>query len=162
MVLMSRCDIAAFWWGSAATRLFRLRTPSQLAAINVRDATWVYTPLGTCRLGFGKSPFFMMKRVVIVDDSRAMRAWLRAVLDRDPRLNVVGEAENANQARQIIKETKPDVITLDIHMPGMSGLEFLSRLMRLHPLPVVMVSAATKFGSEATITALMNVRLTVF
>ncbi|MGJ5619132.1 chemotaxis-specific protein-glutamate methyltransferase CheB [Sulfitobacter sp. MF3-043] len=98
----------------------------------------------------------MMKRVVIVDDSRAMRAWLRAVLDRDPRLNVVGEAENANQARQIIKETKPDVITLDIHMPGMSGLEFLSRLMRLHPLPVVMVSAATKFGSEATITALMN------
>tara|TARA_R110002094_G_scaffold17024_7_gene28575 strand:+ start:536 stop:1588 length:1053 start_codon:yes stop_codon:yes gene_type:complete len=98
----------------------------------------------------------MMKRVVVVDDSRTIRAWLRAVLETDPRLTVVGEAENANQARQVIKDTKPDVITLDIQMPGMSGLEFLTKLMKLHPLPVVMVSAATTFGSEATIAALMN------
>lgn len=111
---------------------------------------------GACRLGLGESLHFMLKRVVIVDDSRAMRAWLRAVLDQDRRLTVVGEAANAFEARQVIKDTKPDVITLDIQMPGMSGLEFLSRLMKLHPLPVVMVSGATKFGSEATITALMN------
>lgn len=96
----------------------------------------------------------MQKRVVIVDDSRALRGWLRAVLDSDRRLTVVGEAANAAEARRVIKETRPDVVTLDIEMPGMSGLEFLSRLMTLHPMPVVMMSAATKFGSEATITAL--------
>lgn len=96
----------------------------------------------------------MMKRVVIVDDSRAMRAWLRMVLDSDRRLTVVGEAASAAEARKVIKEAKPDVVTLDIEMPGMSGLEFLSRLMTLHPTPVVMMSAATRFGSDATITAL--------
>ena len=98
----------------------------------------------------------MMKRVVIVDDSRAIRAWLRAVLQRDKRLVVVGEAQDAVEARQVIKETKPDVVTLDIQMPGMDGLEFLERLMRLHPLPVVMVSSETKFGSDATIRALIS------
>lgn len=96
----------------------------------------------------------MMKRVVIVDDSPALRGWLRAVLESDRRLTVVGEAACAAEARKVIRETKPDVITLDIEMPGMSGLEFLSRLMTLHPTPVVMMSAATQFGSNATITAL--------
>lgn len=97
-----------------------------------------------------------MKRVVIVDDSRAIRAWLRAVLQRDKRLIVVGEAQDAVEARQVIRETKPDVVTLDIQMPGMDGLEFLERLMRLHPLPVVMVSSETRFGSDATIRALIS------
>lgn len=97
---------------------------------------------------------YAKKRVVIVDDSLTMRGWLRVVLQDDPRLEVVGEADCAIAARQVIKETNPDVVTLDIEMPGMSGLEFLEKLMRLRPLPVVMISAATKTNSEATITAL--------
>jgi two-component system chemotaxis response regulator CheB len=102
------------------------------------------------------SSYSLIKRVIIVDDSTVMRGWLRAVLEADPKLVVVGEANDAYEARQVIKETKPDVVTLDIEMPGMSGLEFLSRLMRLHPVPVVMFAAATEFGSNATISALMN------
>ncbi len=94
------------------------------------------------------------KSVVIVDDSRTLRGWLRVVLEQDHRLEVVGEADCANAAREVIKRTNPDVITLDIEMPGMSGLEFLDRLMTLFPKPVVMISGATKSNSEATITAL--------
>ena len=94
------------------------------------------------------------KRVVIVDDSRSIRAWLRHVLESDSRLAVVGEAGDAFEARQVIKALNPDIITLDIEMPQMSGLEFLSRLMRLRPMPVVMVSSATQNGSDAAITAL--------
>lgn len=95
-----------------------------------------------------------VKRVVIIDDSRSIRAWLRSVLQRDPRLEVVGEARDAETARQVIRETDPDVLTLDVQMPGMSGLEFLSRLMALHPMPVVMLSASTEAGSETAIAAL--------
>jgi len=94
------------------------------------------------------------KRVVIVDDSRTLRGWLRVVLEQDPRLEVVGEADCATKAREVIKRTNPDVITLDIEMPGMSGLAFLEKLMMLFPKPVVMISGATKRNSEATITAL--------
>lgn len=103
----------------------------------------------------GKKPLHVLtKRVVIVDDSRAIRTWLRIILNKDPRLQVVGEAASAQEARDMIKATNPDVITLDIEMPGMNGLEFLTRLMRLKPMPVVMVSSATKLGSEAAISAL--------
>jgi two-component system chemotaxis response regulator CheB len=94
------------------------------------------------------------KKVVIVDDSRSLRAWLRSVLSSERRLDVVGEAGSAQEARQVIKQTNPDVITLDIEMPGMNGIEFLSRLMRLRPMPVVMLSGVTQSNSEATITAL--------
>lgn len=94
------------------------------------------------------------KRVVIVDDSWAVRAWLRAVLEEDKRLMIVGEADSAEEARQVIKDTNPDVITLDIQMPGMDGLEFLSHVMRLRPLPVVMISNATRATADATVTAL--------
>lgn len=94
------------------------------------------------------------KRVVIVDDSLAIRNWLRFVLEQDPRLVVVGEAESAQVARKVIKEVDPDVITLDIEMPGMNGLDFLEKLMSLYPKPVVMISGATQSNSEATITAL--------
>ncbi len=96
------------------------------------------------------------KRVVIVDDSRTMRLWLRHVLENDARLRVVGEAGNANEARQVIRHTQPDVVTLDIEMPGMTGLEFLDRLMRLNPLPVVMISSATAQGSDAAVQALLS------
>lgn len=95
-----------------------------------------------------------VKRVVIIDDSRSIRTWLRSVLQHDPRLLVVGEAQDAESARRIIRETNPDVLTLDVQMPGMSGLEFLSRLMTLHPMPVVMLSASTEAGSETAIAAL--------
>tara|TARA_R110002049_G_scaffold23545_9_gene83602 strand:- start:29146 stop:30246 length:1101 start_codon:yes stop_codon:yes gene_type:complete len=96
----------------------------------------------------------VVKRVVIVDDSRSIRLWLRNILKQDSRLCVVGEASDAVQARQVIKETQPDVLTLDIEMPGMSGLDFLARLMALRPMPVVMVSGTTPRGSAAAIRAL--------
>jgi two-component system chemotaxis response regulator CheB len=101
---------------------------------------------------FGGGP--QKKKVVIVDDSRTLRGWLRVVLEQDERLEVVGEADCADAARQVIKQTNPDVITLDIEMPGMSGLAFLEKLMALFPKPVVMISGATRSNSEATITAL--------
>ncbi len=104
--------------------------------------------------GVSKRSSAAAKTVVIVDDSRTMRRWLRQVLSVDNRLRVVGEASNAQAARAIIKETRPDVVTLDIEMPGMNGLEFLDRLMRLRPMPVVMVSSATRRGSEAAVRAL--------
>ncbi|WP_263844377.1 chemotaxis-specific protein-glutamate methyltransferase CheB [Roseobacter sinensis] len=94
------------------------------------------------------------KRVLVVDDSRAMRAWLRTVLTADPRLHVVGEAADAVEARDYIKANPVDVLTLDIEMPGMSGLDFLTRLMRARPMPVVMMSSLTAAGSEAAIQAL--------
>lgn len=97
---------------------------------------------------------YLKKKVVVVDDSRSIRGWLRMILAQDPRLEVVGEADSAEAAREVIKRTAPDVITLDIEMPGMSGLAFLEKLMKLRPLPVVMISGATKSNSEATITAL--------
>lgn len=100
------------------------------------------------------APGRWLKRVVIVDDSRSMRDWLRHMIDHDTRLQVVGEAADAHEARKVIRETKPDVVTLDIDMPGMDGLTFLERLMRLHPLPVVMISSATPRGSDAAIQAL--------
>lgn len=94
------------------------------------------------------------KRVVIVDDSRSIRRWLRSVLEADRRLVVVGEASCALTARQVIKDTDPNVVTLDIEMPGMNGLEFLKKLMSLRPMPVVMISGTTQRNSDATITAL--------
>lgn len=94
------------------------------------------------------------KQVLIVDDSRVMRAWLRAVLSADSRLEVVGEAADAVEARDFIKAYHADVLTLDIEMPGMSGLDFLTRLMRARPMPVVMMSSLTAAGSDAAVQAL--------
>ena len=94
------------------------------------------------------------KRVLIVDDSRTVRALLRAILDADPRLNVVGEATDPIEARELIKRLSPDVITLDVEMPRMNGLDFLERLMRLRPMPVVMVSTRTTARSEVAVRAL--------
>ncbi len=98
----------------------------------------------------GHSP----KRVVIVDDSRTIRALLRATINADPRLVVAGEAADPFEARELIKQVSPDVITLDVEMPKMNGLDFLERLMRLRPMPVVMVSNRTKERSADAIRAL--------
>jgi two-component system chemotaxis response regulator CheB len=95
-----------------------------------------------------------MIRVLIVDDSATMRGLIKATLLRDPQIEVVGEARDPLEARQAIKELNPDVLTLDVEMPNMSGLDFLERLMRLRPMPVVMVSTLTSRGAAATLQAL--------
>lgn len=93
-------------------------------------------------------------RVLIVDDSPSMRAVLNHILSTDPEIEVVGLAPEPHAARAMIKELNPDVVTLDIEMPGMDGLSFLEKIMRLRPMPVVMCSTLTARGAEATIEAL--------
>lgn len=93
-------------------------------------------------------------RVLIVDDSSTMRALIRHALSLDPSIEIVGEAAEPVEARAKIKALDPDVITLDIEMPGMNGLDFLEKIMRLRPSPVIMVSTLTRPGAEATIAAL--------
>ena len=93
-------------------------------------------------------------RVLVVDDSPTMRGLITAVLNSDPEVSVVGQAGDALQARAAIKELNPDVVTLDIEMPNMNGLEFLEKIMRLRPMPVIMVSTMTHHGANATLAAL--------
>ena len=95
-----------------------------------------------------------MTRVLVVDDSSTMRRLISAALSADPDLEVVGEAGDPLQAREAIKALNPDVITLDVEMPNMNGIDFLERIMRLRPMPVVMVSTLTARGTEATLAAL--------
>ena len=96
----------------------------------------------------------MSVRTLIVDDSVTMQALIRRTLSADPGIEIVGTAGSADEARAQIKALDPDVVTLDIEMPGLSGLEFLERLMRLRPTPVVMLSTLTSEGAEASIAAL--------
>ena len=93
-------------------------------------------------------------RVVIVDDSSLMREMLRSIISEEPGIEVAGVARDPYEAREVIKQTNPDVITLDIEMPRMDGLSFLEKIMTLRPTPVVMVSSLTQEGSDATIRAL--------
>ena len=95
-----------------------------------------------------------MTRVLVVDDSATMRALISAALRRDPAVTVVGEAADPHEARVAMKALNPDVVTLDIEMPGMDGLAFLEKIMRLRPTPVVMVSTLTSRGAEASVRAL--------
>ena len=96
----------------------------------------------------------MAVRTLIVDDSPTMRALIAGVLSRDPDIEVVGAANGPHQAREMIKALDPDVITLDVEMPDMNGLDFLERVMRLRPMPVVMLSTLTQAGADTTIRAL--------
>ena len=93
-------------------------------------------------------------RVIIVDDVQSIRMMIRIMLQSDPRIEVVGEAGDPFEARELIRELNPDVITLDVVMPRMDGLDFLERLMRLRPMPVVMVSTRTTEKSQEAIKAL--------
>jgi len=93
-------------------------------------------------------------KVLIVDDSAVMRQMLTAIIHEDKDMHVVGTAANPLIAREKIKTLKPHVLTLDVEMPGMDGITFLEKLMRLHPLPVVMVSSHTEKGAAATLRAL--------
>lgn len=96
----------------------------------------------------------MTVRVLIVDDSPTMRAILMSRLREQPDIEVVGAASNAAEGRELIKKLDPDVVTLDIEMPGMNGLDFLEKIMTLRPTPVIIVSGATQEGNEVTARAL--------
>ncbi|TDB27056.1 chemotaxis response regulator protein-glutamate methylesterase [Stenotrophomonas sp. ATCM1_4] len=93
-------------------------------------------------------------RVLVVDDSALVRQVLTELLAADPGIEVVGTAADPLLAREKIKRLNPDVLTLDVEMPRMDGLAFLENLMRLHPLPVVMVSSLTERGADTTLQAL--------
>lgn len=92
--------------------------------------------------------------VLVVDDSTSMRSFIINSLQQDPLIEVIGQATDALSAREAIKALNPDVITLDIEMPSMNGLDFLEKIMRLRPMPVVMVSSLTKRVADATIRAI--------
>ncbi len=93
-------------------------------------------------------------RVVVVDDSALVRSLLSEIINRQPDMACVGAASDPLVAREMIRNLNPDVITLDVEMPRMDGIDFLSKLMRLRPMPVVMVSTLTERGAEVTLKAL--------
>ncbi|HSB21571.1 MAG TPA: chemotaxis response regulator protein-glutamate methylesterase [Burkholderiaceae bacterium] len=93
-------------------------------------------------------------RVVVVDDSALVRGLLGEIINRQGDMQCVGAAADPLAARELIRAVNPDVITLDVEMPRMDGIDFLSRLMRLRPTPVVMVSTLTERGAEVTLRAL--------
>src|SRR4030067_2501901 len=90
-------------------------------------------------------------RVLIVDDSALVRRVLTEILNGDPGIEVVGAAPDPHVAREKIKALNPDVLTLDVEMPKMDGVTFLGNLMRLRPMPVVMVSSLTEAGADLTL-----------
>jgi two-component system chemotaxis response regulator CheB len=93
-------------------------------------------------------------RVVVVDDSALVRSLLAEIINREPDMECVGAAADPLIAREMIRELNPDVITLDVEMPRMDGIDFLGKLMRLRPMPVVMVSTLTERGADVTMRAL--------
>ena len=96
----------------------------------------------------------MTIRVVVVEDSPTMRAILMARLSEEPDIKVVATAANAAEGRELIRQFDPDVVTLDIEMPGMNGLDFLDKIMALRPTPVIIISGATQEGAATTAEAL--------
>ncbi len=93
-------------------------------------------------------------RVIVVDDSALVRKILTRGLSRDPEIEVIAQANDPFQARTLIKELNPDIITLDVEMPRMDGVEFLKRMMPVRPMPVIMVSSLTTRGAKITMDAL--------
>lgn len=93
-------------------------------------------------------------KVLIIDDSALIRSVLKEVINSFPDMEAVGAAANPLQAREMIKTLNPDVLTLDVEMPEMDGLTFLEKLMRLRPMPVLMISSLTERGSEAALRSL--------
>jgi len=92
-------------------------------------------------------------RVLVVDDSAAMRALFSDLLDQSKNVVVVGTAASADEARKQIADLKPNVLTLDVEMPGMSGIEFLKEIMEDKPMPVVMLSSLTQAGTDTSLKA---------
>ncbi len=93
-------------------------------------------------------------RVIVVDDSALVRSLLSEIINRQHDMECIGTANDPLIAREMIREKDPDVITLDVEMPRMDGIDFLGRLMRLRPMPVVMISTLTERGAEVTMKAL--------
>ncbi len=93
-------------------------------------------------------------RVLVVDDSALVRSLLSEIINREPDMSCVGAASDPLVAREMIRQLAPDVITLDVEMPRMDGIDFLGKLMRLRPMPVLMVSTLTERGAEVTLRAL--------
>ena len=93
-------------------------------------------------------------RVIVVDDSALVRSLLAEIINRQPDMECIGTANDPLIAREMIREKNPDVITLDVEMPKMDGIDFLGRIMRLRPMPVLMISTLTERGAEVTMRAL--------
>lgn len=93
-------------------------------------------------------------KVLVIDDSALVRQVLTEIINKDPEFEVVGAAQDPLVARDKIKQLHPDVLTLDVEMPRMDGVTFLRNLMRLHPMPVLMVSTLTEQGADITLEAL--------
>jgi two-component system chemotaxis response regulator CheB len=93
-------------------------------------------------------------RVIVVDDSALVRSLLAEIINRQTDMECIGTANDPLIAREMIRELNPDVITLDVEMPRMDGIDFLGRLMRLRPMPVLMISTLTERGAEVTLKAL--------
>ncbi|APY92841.1 chemotaxis response regulator protein-glutamate methylesterase [Burkholderia pseudomallei] len=93
-------------------------------------------------------------KVLCVDDSALIRSLMTEIINSQPDMEVCATAPDPLVARELIKQHNPDVLTLDVEMPRMDGLDFLEKLMRLRPMPVVMVSSLTERGSEITLRAL--------
>ena len=93
-------------------------------------------------------------RVIVVDDSALVRSLLAEIINRQSDMECIGTANDPLIAREMIRELNPDVITLDVEMPRMDGIDFLGRLMRLRPMPVLMISTLTERGAEVTLKAL--------
>ena len=93
-------------------------------------------------------------RVIVVDDSALVRSLLAEIINREPDMECVGAAADPLVAREMIRNLNPDVITLDVEMPRMDGIDFLAKLMRLRPMPVLMVSTLTERGADVTLRAL--------
>src|SRR5674476_1200083 len=93
-------------------------------------------------------------KVLVIDDSALIRSVMNEIINREKDMECVGAAPDPLVAREMIRSLNPDVLTLDVEMPKMDGLDFLEKLMRLRPMPVVMVSTLTEKGSEVTFRAL--------
>lgn len=93
-------------------------------------------------------------RVLIVDDSVTMRALFTSALEKSSDIVVLDSAANADEARDLIAQLKPDIITLDIEMPGMNGIDFLEEIMTKNPMPVIMLSTLTQKGAEISLRAM--------
>ncbi|MDE2572330.1 MAG: response regulator, partial [bacterium] len=93
-------------------------------------------------------------RVLIVDDSAFMRRALLKMLENDPGIEVIGAANSGEEAVARVADLRPDVVTMDVEMPGIGGLEAVRGIMRTHPTPIIMVSSVTREGAEETLRAL--------
>lgn len=93
-------------------------------------------------------------RVLIVDDSALMRTLISDILKSDPRIEIIGMARDGKDAIEQVKRLRPDIVTMDVEMPNMDGLEALEEIMKTNPLPVIMVSSVTQEGAETTMKAL--------